>query len=471
MSATVSRPNSGGADRRIFPLSKLAQSIEVQLERSFKGTYWITAEISKLNHYPQSGHCYPQLVEKQGGKIVAEFRAFLLHMRYREADAAFREVAGKPISDGMQILFRCKVGYHPIYGLSLNILEIEPSYTLGEMSRMRTEAIRRLRADGIFDLNKSLRMPTLVGRIAVISVETSKGWQDFQNTLSASRYAQAIHIDLFAALLQGDAAIKSIGDALDRVASEYQRYDIVCIIRGGGGETGLDCYDSYHLAQKVCRHPLPVITGIGHASNLTVAEQVAHHNLITPTALAGFIIDRFEKFEARITSAEQILKSTRRNTLKQHSMVLDGYSAHLRQGVRSAVADLDRGLERTIQRFQASAKKAIERQQGAVDHRLPTRLSQAVHNKLRSENLKVATGAALLPAACDRRMARDTHALHTMDVKAKLLDPVNTLKRGFSITFADGKAVKDSSHLKEGAVLQTRFANGSAESTVTKTET
>lgn len=470
MSTTASSPNSGRADRRVFPLSKLAKSIEVQLERSFHGTYWITAEISKLNHYPQSGHCYPQLVEKQSGKIVAEFRAFLLHTRYRHIDAQFREVAGKPIADGMQILFRCKVGYHPIYGLSLNILDIEPSYTLGEMSRMRSEAIRQLRTEGLFDQNKSLKLPALLRRIAVISVETSKGWQDFQNTLDTSRYASAITTELFPALLQGDAAVKSIGDALDRIQSDHMAFDAVCIIRGGGGETGLDCYDTYALAEQVCRHPLPVITGIGHASNLTVVEQVAHHNLITPTALARYVIEGFEKFEMRIAASEQALKSLRRNTLKQISESLERRKETLSRAAKGAIVDHNRSLEREGRRFEASAKKALERQRGAVMHQLPYRLKQATKTRLKLDLGKLATLAPALPEAWKRRSLENHRKLDAAQVKTTLLDPAHTLKRGYSITFVEGRAVTDADQLNEGDTIRTRFAQGSAESTVKKLE-
>lgn len=470
MGSTASSPDSGPADRRIFPLSRLAKSIEAQLERSFHGTYWITAEISKLNHYPQSGHCYPQLVEKQSGKIVAEFRAFILHARYRKMDADFREVAGKPIADGMQILFRCKVGYHPIYGLSLQILDIEPSYTLGEMSRMRSEAIRQLRAEGLFDKNKSLPLPSLLRRIAVISVETSKGWQDFQNTLDQSSYAAAITTHLFPSLLQGDAAVKSIGGALERIQSNHTAYDAVCIIRGGGGETGLDCYDSYALAEKVCRHPLPVITGIGHASNLTVVEQVAHHNLITPTALARFVIEGFEKYEKRIDAAAQSLKLLQRTTLIYINKALESHKANLSRVSKEAMVNHRRSLERDSRRFEVSAKKALELQSGAVVHRLPSRLIQVAKSRLKSDRTTLSQLSPALPQAWERRKLENHRKLNAALVKTTLLDPAQTLKRGYSITFVEGRAVTDVDQLKEGDTIRTRFANGSAESTVKKTD-
>src|SRR5690606_28993371 len=155
---------------------------------TYTSSYWITAEISKLNYYPQSEHCYPQLVEKKNGKIIADLRGFILKSKYQNIRTKFLEVTGKEPADGMQILFQCKLGFHAVYGLSLNILDIEPAYTLGEMARMRTEAVKKLKAEGIFDRNKSLYLPLLVQNVAVISVETSKGYLDFKNVLASSPY-------------------------------------------------------------------------------------------------------------------------------------------------------------------------------------------------------------------------------------------------------------------------------------------
>ncbi len=456
--------------RKVFPLSKLAASLSAQIAKSYSGTYWITAEISKLNHYPQSGHCYPQLVEKQGGKIVAEIRAFLLKARYLELNSRFREIAGKDLSDGMQILFSCRVSYHPIYGLSLNILDIEPTYTLGEMSRMRTEAIRKLREAGMFELNKKLHSPLLLRRIAVISVETSKGWQDFHNIIASSPFGKAIHIELFPALLQGDAAVERISDALVKIAALHRQFDVACIIRGGGGETGLDCYDNFHLAKAVCQHPLPIITGIGHASNLTVVEQVAHRCFITPSALARYIVEGFEYFDKRLEAAGRALLYLRRSSLAAKQMQLSRLNEQLIHAARQIQDRRKQYLERQGNQFAQAADAALESSRGQLIYTIPSRLRQATMGRLRHENLRISSGPAQVSRMSRLRMRREEEALLLCDTRVRLLDPVHVLKRGFSITFVNGQTVTDAKGVHPGEEIETRLANGSIRSTVNESK-
>lgn len=462
----------GTGQRKVFPLSKLAESISRQIDTTFSGAYWITAEITKLNHYPQSGHCYPQLTEKRDGRIVADFRGFILKTRYLAMNATFLKTAGKPLSDGMQILFRCKVGYHPIYGLSLNILDIEPAFTLGEMARMRAEALKRLRADGDFDRNKKLGSPLLLRRIAVVSVETSKGYRDFQSVIEESPYAGAVQTSLFTALLQGDAAVESISSALVKVAARSREgsFDAVCIIRGGGGETGLDCYDSYELARRAARFPIPVITGIGHAGNFTLTEQVAHRNLITPTALARYILDGFETFEGRLSAAADTLQGLRKGLLRAENAELTEAEGRLKAKLRERTGRAQSALRISGRHFQNAAKTALERNQGAVTYRLPGRLTEAVKNLLSNENRRAEHCLTSLNTAANSLQVKRGHALSLFSEKVRLLDPANALKRGYSITTLSGKPVTDAASLKAGDTVVTRFASGSAQSTVTDTK-
>lgn len=463
--------NRGESDtRKIFPLSKLAESISVQIDKAFSGAYWITAEITKLNHYPQSGHCYPQLTEKRNGKIVADIRAFILKARYHSINAAFLATAGKPIGDGMQILMRCKVGYHAVYGLSINILDIEPAFTVGEMARMRNEAMSKLKQSGDYEKNKRLQPAMLLRNIAIISVATSKGWQDFQNTIDESRFASAVSMTLFPALLQGDAAVESISAALEKIAARADAFDAVCIIRGGGGETGLDCYDSYELALQVCRFPVPVITGIGHASNLTLTEQVAHRNLITPTALARHILKDFEVFEDRITSAADALRGLKRGLLRAKNAETSEAAGRLKSGLRERTGREQTALRLSGRRFETAAKKAVERNKGAVTYLLPGRLTEAAKSLLRNEKRRVETSLPELKTAATNLQNKQSVAVNFFSEKVKLLDPANALKRGYSITTLNGKPVTNAKNLKKGDTLETRFAAGSARSTVNDTE-
>jgi exodeoxyribonuclease VII large subunit len=342
---------------------------------------------------------------------------------------------------------------------------------MGEMARMRGEAMRKLRQSGDYEKNKRLRPAALLRSIAVISVATSKGWQDFQNTIDESRYAGAISTTLFPALLQGDTAVDSISAALGKIASGREVFDAVCIIRGGGGETGLDCYDSYELALKVCRFPLPVITGIGHASNLTLTEQVAHRNLITPTALARHILKDFEVFEDRIASAGDALRGLKRGLLRAKNAEIAEAAGRLNSVLRERVGLEQTALRHLGRRFETAAKKAVERNKGAVTYLLPGRLTESTKALLRKEKSHVDSRLPKLKTAAVNLTNKQSVALQFSSEKVRLLDPMNALKRGYSITTLNGKPVNDANDLKKENTIETRFATGSVRSTVNDIKT
>lgn len=461
--------NTPAAPRKIFALSQLAESLRVQIDRTFSGSYWITAEISKLNHYPQSGHCYPQLVEKKSGQIVADFRAFILNSRFREINAKFAAATGQTLTDGMQMLCRCKVSFHAVYGLSLNIVDVEPSYTLGEMARMRQEALEKLKKEGIFSQNKSLALPMLIRRLAVISVETSKGYHDFTDILAKSAYPDATKIRLFPALLQGDAAVGSIVSALEKIKKVAGQFDAVTIIRGGGGEVGLDCYDNYEMGRAVCTFPLPVITGIGHATNLTVVEQVAHKNLITPTDLARFITDGFTRFGNRIESAIRSLSIFRKGSLQVQIANMRQFDFVLQKAIKSRQIKEKSALLNISRKGVTAAQAAMREAQKNLRIRYPQQLADVVHQQIRTRSNQVNNQKSALGHLTKATIKSRSHLVQILSEKVKLLDPANTLKRGYSLTLSGGKIVRNADDLQPGDQLETIFAKGRAESTVKKT--
>ncbi|MCA1763366.1 MAG: exodeoxyribonuclease VII large subunit [Cryomorphaceae bacterium] len=458
--------SSHGAVKKSFSLSELAQSISAQLEKTYRSSYWIRAEVSKLNHYPQSGHCYPQLVEKKDGKIIADLRGFILKSIYERTRKTFEEVTGKALGDGMQILFRCKVGYHPVYGLSLNILEIEPAYTLGEMARLRTEAIARLKRENLFALNKTQHLALLPRKIAVISVETSKGYRDFAETIANSPFSKAIEIRLYNALLQGDAAVDSIRDALKRIEQTDFEYNAVAIIRGGGGETGLDCYDTYRLARDICTFPAPVLTGIGHATNLTVVEQVAFKNLITPTDLAQFIMGHFADFTVRIAQAERSLKIFRKGWFELKIRELNGLRSELIQVAGNRTHIENRKLISIAGQLKSGISEILEAEKARTRYRIPVTLNQKIYARLsKCGNHMEALQRSTALASREQLKASKAELQHFSE-KIRILDPANTLKRGFSITEKNGAVITDASQLKSGDQIETTFARGKVKSKI-----
>ncbi|PKO96619.1 MAG: exodeoxyribonuclease VII large subunit, partial [Bacteroidetes bacterium HGW-Bacteroidetes-9] len=294
--------------RQVFSLSDITESIARMFNKYYAVPYWIRAEISKLNYYPASGHCFPDLVEKQDGKIKSQVRSIIWRDDLFQISTKFEEVTRQPLSEGMAIMFQAYVKFTSAHGLSLHIIDIEPLYTLGELAREKMAAIERMKKEGIFQQNKLVPLPLLLKRVAIISAETSKGYRDLLVTLDNNPAGYRFISKLFPALLQGDGAVEAIRKQLQKIKENAAGFDAVLIIRGGGDEVGLACYDHYDLAREVALFPLPVITGIGHSTNETVVEMVACINKITPTDVAHFMIAGFRSFDDRINLAVQNIK-------------------------------------------------------------------------------------------------------------------------------------------------------------------
>src|SRR5690606_8335154 len=290
---------------KIFTLSQVAAKIKKTLAERYSQSYWIKAEMNKLNLYQHSGHCYPDLVEKRNGKVISQIRANLWQSDYQNINKRFLEVLKEPLKDGIKILFLARIHFHSAHGLSLQIIDIDPSFTLGDLEQEKQETIKKLNAEGVFKLNKSRKLALLPQRIAVISVETSKGYEDFLSVLNQNSWNYAFFCYLFPSILQGDKAVNGIIGQLERIKKVLTHFDAVVIIRGGGGDIGLSSFNQYKLSKAIAEFPLPVLTGIGHTANETVSEMVSYYNAITPTKLAEFLIQKFHNFSVPIKEAEQ----------------------------------------------------------------------------------------------------------------------------------------------------------------------
>lgn len=264
---------------------------------------WVVAEISDMK-VNQSGHCYMELVEKSSEshntstQPVAQARAVIWRGQWSMLSAYFRKATGSSLSAGMKILAKVIVSYHELYGLSLQITDLDASYTLGEAERQKQLTIEQLKADGVWDMNREAEMPLLVQRIAVVSSATAAGYRDFCNQLSEGGYA--FRVELFEAIMQGAAAEDSICGQLEAIATRADEFDAVVVIRGGGSVSDLGCFNSYRLCSYVAQFPLPVLTGIGHDKDVSVADMVAHTPLKTPTAVAGWLIERMKSIDERL---------------------------------------------------------------------------------------------------------------------------------------------------------------------------
>ncbi len=457
-------------ERKVFTLFELTKSIESVIGKTYQRSYWIRAEIAKLNFYPKSGHCYPDLVEKENGTTLAQIRATIWAGPFQLINRKFLEITRENLSDGMKVLVLATVVFHPVHGLTLQISDIDPSFSLGEMARERNESIARLKKEGLYDLNRNLSFPLLPKRVAIISVETSKGYHDFMNIIGHNENKYPLFTMLFPALLQGAGAITSIRQQLARIKKVMHHFDVVIIIRGGGGDVGLSSFDNYQLASAVASFPLPVISGIGHATNETVVELVAHSNKITPTEVAYFLLERIHQFAQRVQDAEFAVVDWADSLLEKNQQFL----AYLAQRLGQRTSGLISDHQHLLNRKGWILEKAL--QSKSIQHnlylkRLSEQLESSVNKMFTNHSDQLFSQTKNLTKYVPQQIIRARQKLTLLEQKSQLLDPVNVLKRGFSITTHNGQFISDASQLKPGEEMETRFYQGKTISVIKKIET
>ncbi|MFN2395014.1 MAG: exodeoxyribonuclease VII large subunit [Bacteroidales bacterium] len=454
-------------NRKIYTLSDLGKSLRSVIERAYSSTYWIKAEIAKLNYYPRSGHCYPELVEKTGNLVLAQMRAMIWAADYSRINKQFLDVTGDSLKEGMSILFRASVNYHPVYGFSLHIHEIEPAFTLGEMALEKTATITRLKKEGIFHKNKELVLPLLPKRVAVISVETSKGYHDFLNIIKSKNEQYHIWHFLFPSVLQGEKAVEGIISQLRIIKKLTSRFDIVALIRGGGGDIGLSCYDDYKLAAEVADFPLPVITGIGHSTNETVAEMVSWSNKITPTDVAYFIFEKFIDFENRIDNCARSVKSDGAAFVNREQKKLGFLSAGLVQSANHLTNRHNVFINSAAGLLVQETKNLLTTGKQKVNN-LSMQVLATPKQIMFKEICDMDNRIFCFKAAVKTKLVNESNHIAVLENKTRLLDPQNILKRGYSITRVGDKVIRDASELKKGDIIKTRFYKGEITSEVKK---
>lgn len=403
-------------------LLELNKRIAEVVNTTFDDFVWVVAEISEI-HSAANGHCYLELIEKskRGGSIAAKARATIWANRWWLIKEAFESVTGNQLKAGIKVLFQVQVQMHEAFGLSLNIVDIDPNYTLGEIAQRRLEIIRRLEQEGIMEMNKELPMPIIPQRIAIISAENAAGYGDFCHQLDNNEFGIKFYSHLFPAVMQGSNTEKSIISALDKVFKYSDLFDVVVIIRGGGGTADLNSFDSYDIAVNIANFPIPVIVGIGHERDNTVIDLVAHTSVKTPTAAAEFLIGKVSEEY----SAMELLKE-------------------------SLVNIATRRIE-TEKLRQERAKSVIVKNHARL-------IEQQNHLSLASERIKLFT---------KQRLERDRQKHLLISNTINLCKPDNMLKKGFSIVRGNGKVIKDANKVSIGTILEIETSNGKINTIVT----
>uniref|UniRef100_UPI004055CEFD exodeoxyribonuclease VII large subunit n=1 Tax=Alistipes sp. TaxID=1872444 RepID=UPI004055CEFD len=395
-------------------LSALQEQVKMALSQHFALPVWVMVEVAELK-VNYSGHCYLELVEKgeRDGLAKAQARGVIWRTHYAQLSTRFSRETGRPLSAGIRLLVKATVNYHELYGFSLQITDIDTSYTLGEMERRRQATIAQLQKEGVWEMNHLVQMPPVVQRIAVLSSRQAAGWQDFCNELKRSPYA--FRVELFDAYMQGEAAEDSLIAALYAIHERMEEFDVVVVIRGGGATSDLGCFDAYHLCSHIAQFPLPILTGIGHDKDISVADRVAHTALKTPTAVAGWLIERMQQVEGWLDTA----------ALRLHDLTMERlhHDEHRLEGARTEL--------------QRISDRLFERERGNIEL-LKARMQSEIGRLFEREKMRLTQAEELTLS----------HA------------PSRLLKLGFSIVRHQGQALTDSTALKRGAEIEIEFSNG-----------
>ena len=425
----------------LYELNSLVRDV---ISMSLPDSYWVEAELSEARE-GYGGHCYMELIEKDehSNTPIAKAHASCWRNRWMLLKPQFERVTGQRIHAGMKVLLKVHAQFHENYGFSWIVDDIDPTYTIGDMARKRMEIIQTLKEEGVFDLQKELKLPMFCQRIAVISSATAAGYGDFCNQLADNGYGLLFTTALFAATMQGEGVEQSVISALNRINEEWKNWDCVVIIRGGGATSDLSGFDTLALAENVANFPLPIITGIGHERDESVLDMISFQRVKTPTAAAAFLVDHLTEVYARIEDAQEAIVNYVKRRLQVERMKFERLSTQIPTLFSLVKVRQSNRLDQLLNRLKVKAE------------RIP---ADGLH---RLEMLE-----ARLKEPVARKLERELHRIDMLSQRAIAQDPERLLSRGYSITLKDGKSIKDASQLKAGDEIETRFAKGVAKAVV-----
>ena len=441
----------------LFELNSLVRQT---IERTLNREYWVEAELSECRE--SRGHCYMELTQYESPRQpltphssitrtpIARAQAKCWRSQWLMLQPLFERATGQQLHAGMKVRLKVYPQFHEAYGFSWIVTDIDPTYTLGDMARRRQEIISQLRAEGVFDMQKSLPLPLFCLHIAVISSATAAGYGDFVNQLADSPFA--FRTQLFTATMQGEQAEQSIIAALNQIYENENStpsppftFDCVVIIRGGGATADLSCFDTLSLAENVAQFPLPIITGIGHDRDESILDMVSHTRVKTPTAAAQFLISHAEQTLSRIENGEERLLRLTQKRLEVERLRLARLSERIPPLFSLFRTRQETRLDKQLQRLTALTTRRVDR-----------------------ERLRIGTLSSHLQPLTDHCLDRHRHQLQLLEQRCKALDPSLLLSRGYSITMLNGRALRNAKDALPGDVIETRLGKGILRSTVLK---
>ncbi len=447
-------------------LTELQLIIRDALHMALPDMYWVIAEISEIKEN-YAGHCYLELIEKHPDEknARARVRAIIWNKRYIFLKSFFENVTGEDLKEGMKVLVRIKIEYHELYGLSLIISDIDPSFTIGEMALKRQMVIKKLEDEGVFTMNKGLPFPVIPQRIAVISSKSAAGYSDFINHLTTNSYGYVFYTALFETTMQGKQTEQSVINSLDRIAGYMEMFDTVVIIRGGGSQSDLSWFDSYNIAYHITQFPLPVITGIGHEKDLSVSDMVAFRSLKTPTAVADHLIECIAGTETQLEEMGNEISDFSRMIIEENRSMLETFRMKLIPVARLMVSNQKEELSNRIIEMINFGRELIAKaglipatQKSILNSAtgyFSTRKSTLVENK-RNELIS--------------KTISHIHKIHErndgLGNRLNILDPESVLKRGYTITSLNGTIIKSAKDVDVETIIETTFSDGKIKSKV-----
>ncbi len=447
-------------------LFELNKQVKETIHSSFADTYWVVAEISEIREV-RNGHCYLELIEKdeKTEQIIAKSRANIWAYTYRMLKPYFYNATGQELVSGLKVMLRVSIDFQEVYGFSFNVRDIDPTYTLGDMAQKKQAILNKLSEEGVIDMNKELDVPLVPQKIAVVSSPTAAGYEDFYNQLDNNPSGYKFYIKLFPAIMQGDKTEESVTAAFDRIYAYEDVFDVVVIIRGGGSTSDLMCFDNYWIAYNIAQFPLPVFSGIGHERDETVVDFVAHTRLKTPTAVAEHLLELVSDFDNRLGLLKDAVVSNTRDIMSDSKASFDLAYSRFKPVVNNALIIERNKMERLIRSLGNSSERFIDNKKNNLHLTIQNFKSLTLRNiHYQSNDLEQ------IPKRLSVRLKsyiNQQHAhLNLCDKTNELLNPENILKKGYSITYLNGEALKDVKNINEGDVVTTKLSNGDFESVV-----
>ena len=430
---------------RALSLFELNSLVREAIEEYVTDEYWVEAELASAHE--SGGHCYMELIQKEDGSNTPIARASARCWRATWAllKPHFERETGQTLRGGLKVLLQVYPQFHENFGFSWIVTDIDPTYTLGDMARRRQEIIRRLKEEGVFDLNKELELPLFAQRIAVISSDSAAGYGDFCKQLSENKQGFKFAVELFSAVMQGEQVEQTVIAALNEINERREDFDCVVIIRGGGSTSDLSGFDTLALAENVANFPLPVITGIGHDRDESVLDMVSHTRVKTPTAAAAFLIEHLQDVYSLIVEAEEDVIRCVTDRLQKERLRIDRLIELLPKQLAAFLTAQHARLGRLIELLPRQTAACLTSQRGNLD-----------------------LLAATMRSVLERRMLRENHRMELLEHRVDAVNPEKLLQRGYSITRSNGRVVRSPEQLKAGDEIETTMEKGTIKSVVTK---